>query len=352
MKTKSKQHISLILLFSIVVFIILVAAIVIAGAAAEIFVRLTGSEGGSGVKTTHIILFMMSISAILGAIITFIALRVPLRPVSTLIHKMNDLASGDFDVTLEFGGLIESIPSFKSVSVSFNKLAEELRNTEMLRTDFINNFSHEFKTPIASIKGFAALLKSGDLSEEEKQKYIEAIEEEAMRLSVMATNVLSLSKVESQTILNDTVTFNLSEQLRSSLLLLESKWEKKNLEIQIDIDEYEITASEELLKQVWINLLDNAVKFSPRCGAISVAVNEDDRSIFVTVSNTGSDIPEDKLDKIWGKFYQCDESHSAEGNGIGLAIVKRIVALHNGEVTAKSFDGWTTFSVKLPKIRN
>jgi len=351
MKKKSKQHLSLIVFFSIVVFVILVGAIAVAGVAAELIVRFAHSDGGASdnVKSSQVILFMAAISTVLGVAITFIALRVPLKPVSKLITKMNELASGDFNAKLEYGGVIEAIPSFKSVIVSFNKLSEELRNTEMLRTDFINNFSHEFKTPIASIKGFATLLKEGELSDEEKKRYAETIEEEASRLSDMATNVLSLSKVESKTILSDTSRFNLSEQIRACLLLLEAKWTKKNIELQIDLDEYEIDANEELLKQVWINLLDNAIKFSQRCGTVMVTVTEGESGYNVAVSNSGSEIPEDKLDKIWGKFYQCDESHSSEGNGIGLAIVKHVVTLHKGEITAQSRDGWTTFSVTLPK---
>ena len=351
MKNKRKQHLSLIIFFSIVIFVILIGAIAIAGITSELIVRFMKSEGevGNSIKSSHVILFMAAVSTVLGAVITFLALRVPLKPVSTLINKMNDLSSGDFNATLEYGGVIEAIPSFKSVIVSFNKLSEELRNTEMLRTDFINNFSHEFKTPIASIKGFATLLKNGELSEEEKRRYAEAIEEEASRLSDMATNILSLSKVESKTILNDTSRYNLSEQIRSCVLLLEGKWAKKNIELEIDFDEYEIDASEELLKQIWINLIDNAIKFSPRCGTLRVTINDGAETIAVTVSNIGVEIPDDKLDKIWGKFYQCDESHSSEGNGIGLAIVKRVVKLHNGEVTAKSFEGWTSFCVTLPK---
>jgi signal transduction histidine kinase len=351
MKKKSKHHLSLIIFFSLVVFVILIGAIAVAGVAAALVVSFAHSDGGSegNIKSSQVILFMAAISTVLGIAITFIALRVPLKPVSKLITKMDELASGDFNAKLEYGGVIEAIPSFKSVIVSFNKLSEELRNTEMLRTDFINDFSHEFKTPIASIKGFATLLKEGDLSDDEKRRYAEAIEEEASRLSDMATNVLSLSKVESKAILSDTSSFNLSEQIRACMLLLEAKWSKKNIELQIDLDEYEIDANEELLKQVWINLLDNAIKFSQRCGTVKVTVEEGESSYTVVISNSGSEIPDDKLDKIWGKFYQCDESHSSEGNGIGLAIVKHVVTLHKGEITAQSLDGWTTFSVTLPK---
>ena len=349
-KKNGKQHISLIILFSVVVFIILIGAIAVAGVAVEILIRFKIFEGESGdIKTTHLILFMAGISTILGTMITILALRVPLRPISTLINKMNDLSSGEYNTTLEYKGVIEIIPSFKSLSVSFNKLAQELRNTEMLRSDFINNFSHEFKTPIVSIKGFAGLLMDENISVEEKRQYIEVIEEEASRLSDMATNVLNLSKVEKQEILNDTVSFNVSEQIRSCVLLLENKWAKKNIELQIDIDEYQIQGNEELLKQVWINLIDNAIKFFPRCSTVRIDVSETDDKISVSIGNGGSVIPKEKLDKIWGKFYQTDESHSSVGNGIGLAIVDRVVKLHGGSAEVKSDDGWTEFKITLPK---
>jgi signal transduction histidine kinase len=259
------------------------------------------------------------------------------------------LSNGDYNVKLEFSPSLDKIHSFKELSNSFNKLSDELKNTEMLRSDFINNFSHEFKTPIVSILGFARLLKKENLTEDERAQYVNAIEKESLRLSSMATNVLNLTKVENQTILANISRFNLSEQIRASLLLLESKWSKKDPELNIDFGEYEIEANEELLEQVWINLLDNAIKFTQNHGVISLNIVENADYILVSVGNTGTDIPPDSLDKIWRKFYQADESHASDGNGIGLAIVKRIVDLHNGDVTVKSQDGFTEFTVILPK---
>ena len=170
-----------------------------------------------------------------------------------------------------------------------------------------------------------------------------------MRLSTMATNVLSLSKIENQTILSDLSCFNLSEQLRGAILLLEGKWAQKGMSLSIDFEEYEIEANEELLREVWINLLDNAVKFSPEGGEVLIAVSEHEEALAVTVQNTGSEIPPEKLDKIFNKFYQVDESHATMGNGVGLAIVKRIVDLHRGEIAVRSENGITAFVVTLPK---
>jgi len=265
-----------------------------------------------------------------------------------MINKMNRLAAGDFSARLQFGRIASTHAAFEEISIAFNKMAEQLENTELLRHDFINNFSHEFKTPIVSIAGFARLLSKGNLTEEQRNAYLASILEESSRLSAMATNVLNLTKVENQTILTEITEFNLSEQIRSAVLLLEAKWATKNIELDIEFDEYYIRANEEMLKQVWINLVDNAIKFSPNGGKISIEISENHRDIEIKISNTGSEIPADKLDKIFGKFYQADESHATQGNGIGLAIVKRVVTLHGGIATAESGNGITSFTVKLP----
>jgi signal transduction histidine kinase len=219
----------------------------------------------------------------------------------------------------------------------------------MLRSDFINNFSHEFKTPIVSIAGFTKLLRKGNLSQPQKEEYLAIIETESLRLSQMATNVLNLTKVENQTILTDVTEYNLSEQIRSCILLLSEKWEEKEIDYVLDFREYSIHANEELLKQVWINLLGNAVKFSPHGGTIEVRITEQPDTMTVSVMNTGSTIAPEQQAKIFRKFYQADESHAAEGNGIGLAIVKRVVELHEGTVSVASGNGRTTFTVVLPK---
>ena len=170
-----------------------------------------------------------------------------------------------------------------------------------------------------------------------------------MRLAYMATNILNMTKVENQEILTDLSQFNLSEQVRFAVLLLEDKWAKKSIDLQLDFEEYTIEANEELLKQVWINLVDNAVKFSPRDGAVSLDIREAGNSFLISVSNTGRDIPKEKQRMLFRKFYQADESHAQEGNGIGLAVVKKIVDLHDGKVSVQSENGVTSFTVELPK---
>lgn len=299
----------------------------------------------------QVLLLMCLVSALMGLIAAFTLSRIPLKPVNHLIAQIDRLASGDFTARLRFSPPIEHTPTFQELSDSFNKMANELEHTEMLRSDFINNFSHEFKTPIVSITGFAKLLKKGNLSEAQKREYLDIIEAESLRLSNMATNVLNLTQVENLSILTNISAFNLSEQLRSCILLFESKWEQKGISFDIDFDEYEILANEELLKQVWINLLDNALKFSPPGGRIQLRIQEHKDKLTVAISNTGLAIPPESQNKIFNKFYQADESHSAEGNGIGLAIVKKVMELHHGSIFVQSEKDYTTFIAKLPKIQ-
>lgn len=298
-----------------------------------------------------ILIFMIIINTIVGGFTAGIISRFAASPINKLIYQINKLASGDFNAHLCFVNIVSHYSTFAELENSFNKMAYELKNTKMLRSDFINNFSHEFKTPIVSIAGFAKLLRRGNLTPQQQEEYLEIIEEESMRLSNMATNVLNLSRVENLSILTDVSTFNLSEQLRSCILLFESKWEHKRLTFNVDFNEYKITANEELLKQVWINLIDNALKFSPEEEEISFDIRELNDKLLVSISNSGPTIPENSFDKIFNKFYQSDESHASEGNGIGLAIVKQVTKLHHGNISVHSKNGYTTFIVELPKTQ-
>lgn len=285
---------------------------------------------------------------IVGILLSVPLSRYPLKPINELINKLNLLAAGKYKTRIQTEGISGKYPAFVELADSFNTLANELEHTEMLREDFINNFSHEFKTPIVSIAGFAKLLQKGNLSTEEQKEYIQVIEEESLRLSNMATNVLNLTKVENQTILTDTTTYNLSEQIRACILILEKKWEKKQLSFSVDFDEYTITANEELLKQVWLNLIDNAIKFSPKDRTIWIDIAQGTDLTTISITNEGSSIDPEHQKRIFHKFYQADESHAKEGNGIGLSIVKRVVELHGGEILLSSQNDHTTFVIKLP----
>lgn len=347
--TKHKKRHSLTISLTTIVFIAFITTFAVSALAVMIFAN-TGivKEQNGQIDASQAILYMSGFIVIVGAIFSFIISKLALKPINRLINKINDLASGDFASRLIPNELIGRIPCFRDLTDTFNKLANELQNTELLRSDFINNFSHEFKTPIVSICGFAKLLKKGNLSEEEKEQYLTAIEEESMRLASMATNVLNLTKIENTSLLYDVTKYNVSEQIRSCFLLFENKWSKKNIDFDLDFDEYEISANEELLKQVFINLIDNAIKFSLENGKIDVDIKCENEVFEFSITNYGYEISVDAQKKIFNKFYQADESHSTMGNGIGLAIVKRIIELHHGEIEVKSENKAVTFTFYLP----
>ena len=303
----------------------------------------------------NVILALLGISSILvGTLVSFIVGHISLKPLAQLINGMNRLARGEYGTRIYLG----EHKMGRELADSFNKLAEELGNTEMLRSDFVNNFSHEFKTPIVSIYGFAKLLQRGRLEDGQAREYISIIEQESGRLADMATNVLNMTKVENQTILTDVREYNLSEQIRRCVLLLEKKWNAKNLEMACEFNEHFIRGNEEMLQQVWINLLDNAIKFSPENGSIvlwiqeeAAKTEEEPGKVTVFVKNNGPAIREEDRERIFRKFYQSDTSHASQGTGIGLAVVRKIVELHGGVVRADSTERETVFIVELPQAQ-
>ncbi len=345
-----KRGISLTLLFALLTFGILAASVAVAAALSYVLTRfgILPIQAEAFPESLQLLIFMSVISVIVGAGLSTLAVRIPLRPINWLIDQMNRLADGDFQARVHFKKPISMIPAFLQVEESFNKMARELGDTEVLRQDFVNNFSHEFKTPIVSIAGFAKLLQRADLDEAQRREYIDAIVEESARLSSMATNVLKLTKVENQTILTGVTEYNLSEQLRSAVLLLENDWTAKHIELDMEFPEVSIQANEALMKEVFINLLHNAVKFSPEYGPLQVRIIQEQDAVRVTIANSG-EIPEADLKRIFQKFYQADRSHGSAGNGVGLAIVKKIVELHQGTVEAESKGGAVIFTVTLPR---
>lgn len=345
-----KHRFSLTLLFSAVLMIIFLTAIVLATLAVWLCNKLgIFSQAIDEMNLWMVAVLTGGISLLIGATLSLLFGKFSLRPINTLINHINRLASGNFRTRLHFGGMIADHPIFNEISDSFNTLAEELEHTELLREDFINSFSHEFKSPIVSIAGLAKLLNRDDLPEDRRRQYLTAIEEESLRLANMATNVLNLTKVENQTILTDVKLLNVSEQIRSCVLLLENRWTKKEIDLQLDFDEYFAEANEDLLKQVWMNLLDNAIKFSPKGGTVTVTIGQREHGLSVSISNFGEPIPQEARKMLFHKFYQADESHASEGNGLGLAIVHRIVALHEGQIAVFCEDHTIRFQVDLPQ---
>lgn len=289
---------------------------------------------------------VLLISILSGAAIAVGLSKIFVSPMMKLGDAMRKVAGGDFTVRLDCTSKIRDV---REVYGSFNTMVKELGNTETLQTDFVSNVSHEFKTPINAIEGYASLLQDSQLTDEQKNAYIDKIIFNTRRLSDLVGNILLLSKVNNQTISLKASTFRLDEQVRQSMLALESKWEKKEIEFDIDLDEIEYTGYENLLSHVWLNLIDNAVKFSPQNGQIRIRLKQLDGSVTFSIWDNGLPIPKADIDRIFNKFYQGDNSHASEGNGLGLALVRKIVAAAHGTINVTSSeDAGTEFVVALP----
>ena len=289
---------------------------------------------------------VLLISILSGAAIAVGLSKIFVSPMMKLGDAMRKVAGGDFSVRLDCTSKIRDV---REVYGSFNTMVKELGNTETLQTDFVSNVSHEFKTPINAIEGYASLLQDSQLTDEQKNSYIDKIIFNTRRLSDLVGNILLLSKVNNQTISLKASTFRLDEQVRQSILALESKWEKKEIEFDIDLDEIEYTGYENLLSHVWLSLIDNAVKFSPQNGQIRIRLKQLDGSVTFSIWDNGLPIPEADIGRIFNKFYQGDSSHASEGNGLGLALVRKIVAAAHGTINVTSSeDAGTEFVVALP----
>ena len=342
LSTKSRLRLSFILIVAIILLLAVAMVTVL-----EYVLVLSGlSKQEELKKSTTYLIFVFGLASItIGLGITFILSRLILKPFGNFFDGLSRLSDGDFSVRLNFG----KKKYLTDLSARFNSLATELQNTQILRSDFINNFSHEFKTPIASVSSLITLLKNDNLPKSKRNKYLEIIEEEMDRLASMTTNVLDLSKVENQEILSEKVKFNVSEQIRNCVLLLEKKWSKKRLNLALEFDEIYVLANEDMLKQVWINILDNAIKFANQGGELEIRISSNARNVEIIVENTGSVVLEEDYEKIFHKFYRAENNHAKDGNGIGLSIVKHIIDLHSGEIFVKSSNERTAFTVVLPR---
>lgn len=300
-------------------------------------------ELGGALAFVYTVCILIAVSMVVMIRMVFI------HPLQQNIEAMKKLANGDFTVRVnhaEHGYVPREMVEFEQ---SFNKAAEELGGTEILRKDFINNFSHEFKTPIVSISGFADLLLEEQLPPEDQKEYLTIIRDESRRLADLATNILTLNRVESQTILTDKACFSLDEQLRQSVLVTQQKWRQKKLDFDADLAPAEYTGSEGLLKEVWLNLLDNAAKFSPEGGTVAVNLRKAKNALMVSVTDQGEGMSADTQAHIFEQFYQGDTSHTTQGNGLGLAMVKKVLELHGGSIQVNSAPGQgSCFTVTLP----
>lgn len=273
------------------------------------------------------------------------------RPVKRITKGLQKIAGGEFDTRIEPVSRFADMEEYNEIIAYINKMAGELGGVETLRTDFVSNVSHEMKTPLAVIRNYATLLKSEHLTDEERLAYADSIDEAAGRLSSLVVNILKLNKLENQQIYPQAQCYNLSEQLCESLLEFESEWERRGIEIETDIsDDVSIIADPELLSIVWHNLISNAMKFTGSGGTVRLSLHEDGEWAVVSVGDTGCGMDSDTGRHIFEKFYQGDTSHAAQGNGLGLSLVKRIIDITNADISVESELGkGSVFTVRLRK---
>ena len=296
--------------------------------------------------TVPTIVWMVLFSVVLGGGLSIIMSRFFLRPVTRLGRAMERVAAGDFTVRLDNPG---ALGEMRDSYAHFNTMTRALAATETLQSDFISNVSHEFKTPINAIEGYAMLMQDAGNDPALQREYADKILLSTRRLSELVNNILLLSKVDNQTMPLEKHPYRLDEQLRRAILLLERKWTQKQIEWDVDMDEATYTGNESLMLHVWVNLLDNAIKFDPVGGEIRLRLHCESTCIRITVSDNGPGIPKDQQSAIFERFYQADGSHKSEGNGLGLALARRIVRMCGGEISVSSEPGkGSCFTVELP----
>lgn len=330
---------------TILTLLIILGADILTFTAAIVIGFVTG-----GTNDTTQVIASVAASIVIGTLLSFIIGNTVLKPLSELVKATKRVMGGDYTVRLEIGWIEKhTIRELKELIQDFNEMTEELRNTELFRKDFISSFSHEFKTPLVSIRGFARQLYEGDLTPEQQREFSKIILDETEYLSVLSQNTLLLTGLENRDIVTEKTLFSLDEQLRDCMIRLEPQWSEKDIEIDMEgLEDVAFFWNEQLLAHVWNNLFDNAVKFTPRGGSIRVCCAQKDGSVAVTVADSGCGIPESALPHIFEKFYQADSSHATKGNGLGLPLVKKITELCGGAVEVRSEPGkGTEFTVTL-----
>ena len=290
---------------------------------------------------------LLIIALLVGIFATNALTRWFIYPVKELGYAMEKISEGDFSVRLKTKSSSKEI---KEIFSGFNMMAKELQSTEILQSDFVSNVSHEFKTPINAIEGYSMLLQDGENLTNEQKEYVDKIVFNTHRLSSLTGSILLLSKLENQSIVSKKTSFDLDEQIRKSLLALEGQWASKEIEFDIEMDDTDYVGNEALLHHIWGNLISNAIKFSDNGTEIKIRLENHADKIVFTISDQGIGIDEETQKHLFDKFYQGDSSRKNEGNGLGLALVKKIIDLEGGEITVKNNeDRGCTFTVVLNK---
>ncbi|MCD8311408.1 MAG: HAMP domain-containing histidine kinase [Firmicutes bacterium] len=346
-KEQKKPKSRLWLYFSLVVYITVFAVTSIMLMAWRILFATDMVETDPFNLRNFILLPMLGMSFIVGSAVAFFVGHLIIRPLKIISEGFDELSDGNFDVRMPTNFVIEDIGE---TARQFNKMAESLGKIEALSSDFVDNVSHEFKTPIASIEGYATLLQNENTTPERRAYYVERIIANSRQLSDLSSNVLMLSKLENRSTLPPAEDFSLDEELRQTVLLLEDMWSAKNIEFDIDIPSVTFHGNRQFLERVWYNLIHNAIKHSSMGGTITIGLEANEREVAVTVKDSGDGMTPEVQSHIFEKFYQGDSSHKAEGNGLGLSLVKRIVTIYGGDISVVSEPGkGSEFTVTLPR---
>lgn len=295
----------------------------------------------------YTLISLLLVSGITVALMSYFIGRRVLTPLVKLSSASKEVARGNFDVTVSDSSKMEEV---QSTFRNFNAMVRELKSISTLSSDFIANVSHEFKTPLSVIEGYAMLLQDDRLTAQEREDYLNKILVNTRRLNTLVGNILMLSKMETKPLPEQYTRFRLDEQLRQVVAQLEPQWSAKGISFRVRLDEVELLGWEQVLPYVWSNLISNAIKFSPSGSVIALTLLEQRECAVVAVSDRGCGMEPDVQERIFEKFYQGDTSHKAEGNGLGLALVRQIVELSQGVVEVESQPGkGSTFRVILPK---
>ena len=288
---------------------------------------------------------LVGVCLLIGILVTSQLSKYFFNPIKKLRVAMDKVADGDFSVRLEEKSSSKEI---MEIYTGFNLMAHELSSTEILQTDFVSNVSHEFKTPINAIEGYSTLLQGSENLDDEQKEYIEKILFNTQRLSSLVGSILLLSKLENQQIPTNQTEYRLDEQIRQSVVALESAWVQKDIELDVELDRVSYLGNEQMMRHVWDNLISNAVKFSPQGGTVKLCLSQKARKLTFTIEDQGPGLSEDAQKHIFDKFYQEDSSHKQEGSGLGLALVKRILTIEKGQITAENIhEGGCRFTVTL-----
>lgn len=294
-----------------------------------------------------ILVELIIIALLVGMFLTGILTRWFIDPIKKVGEAMYKIAGGDFSCRLQTRSNSKEI---REIYSGFNMMANELQSTEIIQSDFVTNVSHEFKTPISAIEGYSMLLQGDDNLTDEQKEYIDKIIFNTKRLSTLTGSILLLSRLDNQSIISNRSLFDLDEQIRKAILALENAWEKKNIDFDIDLDETDYLGNEALMYHIWDNLISNAIKFTPSGSTVRIRLSNLSEHIVFTVSDMGPGISDEESRHIFDKFYQADSSHRQEGNGLGLALAKKIVELEGGEISvSNNDDAGCTFKVVLKK---